>query len=88
MERGRVLRKVGRMSEEIEVVRAQRDMAEARLRDAREVIKGLLASARPNPTEHPTMHAAWKRAENYLTALGSSYDATAGVGTARATRSP
>lgn len=30
----------------------------------------VLRSATPHPTEHPTMHAAWKRAQATLAAIG------------------
>jgi len=63
----------------IRTLTRQRDVAEARLRDARDVIKALLAAAVPHPVEHPTMHAAWQRVESYLTALGSSYAPVGGT---------
>lgn len=43
--------------------------AEVKADRLRREIENLLKSAYPHPTEHPTMHAAWKRAEALLASL-------------------
>lgn len=36
----------------------------------RDALRAVLASAHPHPTEHPTMHTAWKAAESVLRETG------------------
>jgi hypothetical protein len=44
----------------------EKPAAQPTMQEALDVIRALLKSAHPHPVEHPTMTAAWKKAEAFL----------------------
>lgn len=64
---------IDQLRAELDAMHKERDSAYAqigrtqnRIAEAEAIVCQLVKSARPHPTEHPTMWAAWQRAEDYL----------------------